>query len=176
MYFQTGQVFLSQNGQRGSLLIFYWLHSGLNKNTLCNGCSLTGWLVLVSESSCSQIKSKTIIDHKLLKDVHEESLQNSRQKQPVPVQPSRRAFEDVRTPRSVLQTNIEDVRTSEQHRPDDRSISIQQGVYFQKSTLFGKSLQAVRTISCSLEYFRVPFERGKDLAKTVRTLGQAVRT
>jgi hypothetical protein len=66
---------------------------------------------------------------------------------------------------------------------DARSISIQQGVCFQKLTLFGKSLQLVqttwqqvRTMSKSLEYSRVPFEREKDLAKTVRTLGQAVRT
>jgi hypothetical protein len=86
------------------------------------------------------IKSKTITDHKLLKDVHKESLQNPRQKQPVRVQPSGRAFEGVRTPRSVLQINIEDIRTSEQHPPDARSISIQQGVGFQKSTLFGKAL------------------------------------
>jgi hypothetical protein len=71
------------------------------------------------------IKSKTITDHKLLEDVHEESLQNPRQKQPVPVQQSERAFEGVRTPRSVSQINIEDVRMSEQHGPDARSISIQ---------------------------------------------------
>jgi hypothetical protein len=64
------------------------------------------------------IKSKTITDHKLLKDVHEESLQNPRQKQQVPVQPFGRVLEDVRTPRSVSQINIEDVQTSEQHRPD----------------------------------------------------------
>jgi hypothetical protein len=76
------------------------------------------------------IKSKTLTDHKLLKDVHEESLQNPRQKQPVPMQPSARAFEGVRTPRSVLQINIEDVRTSEQHHPNARSISIQQRVCF----------------------------------------------
>jgi hypothetical protein len=74
------------------------------------------------------IKSKTITDHKLLEDVHEESLQNPRQKQLDPVQPSGRAFEGVWTPRSVSQINIEDVRTSEQHRLDTRSISIQQGV------------------------------------------------
>jgi hypothetical protein len=55
------------------------------------------------------------------------------------VQPSERAFKGVRTPRSVLQINIEDVRTSEQHRLDARSINIQR-VVFQKSTLFGKSL------------------------------------
>jgi hypothetical protein len=75
----------------------------------------------------TMIKSKTIIDHKLLKDVLEESLQNPRQKQQVPVQPSVRAFEGVRTSCSVSQINVEDVRTSEQHRPDARSISIQQG-------------------------------------------------
>jgi len=118
------------------------------------------------------IKSKTITDHKLLKDVHEESLQNPRQKQPVPVQPSGRAFECVRTPRSVLQINIEDVRTSEQHCPDVQSIRIQQGVCFQKSTLFGKSLQAIRTtwqhvqtMSSSSEYSRVPFERERDFSE-----------
>jgi hypothetical protein len=65
--------------------------------------------------------------------------------QPVPVQLSGRALEGVRTPRSVLQINVEDVRTTEQHHPDARAISIQQGVVFQKSTLFGKSLQSVRT-------------------------------
>jgi hypothetical protein len=115
------------------------------------------------------IKSKTITDHKLLKDVHEESLQNPRQKQLVPVQPSGRAFEDVWTPRSVSQINIEDAWTSKQHRSDARSISIQQSVCFQKLTLFRKSLQAVwttwqhvRTMSSSLEYSRVLFEWGKD--------------
>jgi hypothetical protein len=129
------------------------------------------------------IKSKTIIDHKLLKDVHEESVQNPRQKQSVPVQPSGRAFEGVRTPGSVLQINIEDVWTSEQYRSDARSISIQQGVCFQNSTLFRKFLQAVRTtwqhvrtMSSSSEYSRISFEHGKDLAKIVRTLGQAIWT
>jgi hypothetical protein len=52
------------------------------------------------------IKSKTIIDHKLLKDVHEESLQNPRQKQPIPVQPSERAFEGVWTLLSVQQITM----------------------------------------------------------------------
>jgi hypothetical protein len=114
------------------------------------------------------IKSKTITDHKLLKDVHEESLQNPRQKQLVPVQPSERAFfEGIRTPHNVLQIKIEDVQTLEQHRPDARSINIQQRVCFQKLTLFGKSLQSVRTMSSSSKYSRVLFERRKDLVKTV---------
>jgi hypothetical protein len=61
--------------------------------------------------------------------------------------------------------NNEDIWMSEQHRTDARSVSIQQGVGFQKSTLFGKSLQAVRTMSNSSEYSRVPFERGKDFSE-----------
>jgi hypothetical protein len=75
-------------------------------------------------------------------------------------------------PRRVLQINIEDVRTSEQHHPNARSISIQQGVGFQKSTLFGKSLQTVwttwqhvRTMTSILKYSRVPFKRGKDFSE-----------
>jgi hypothetical protein len=78
----------------------------------------------------------------------------------------------VRTPRSVLQINIEDIRTLEQHRPDDRPINIQQGVEFQKSTLFEKSLQDVRTTGQHVqtmfsisEYSRIPFERGKDFSE-----------
>jgi hypothetical protein len=48
MYFQTGQsvFFLSQNGQRGSLLVFYIDNIMVEKNTLCNGCFLTGLSVL----------------------------------------------------------------------------------------------------------------------------------
>jgi hypothetical protein len=54
---------------------------------------------------------------------------------------------------------------SEEHCPDARSISIQQRVEFQKSKLFGKSLQAVRTMSCISEYSKVPLERGEDFSK-----------
>jgi hypothetical protein len=58
-------------------LATFWI----NKNTLCNGCELTGWSVFISESSCIQtvFKSKHVTDHKLLEDVHEESLQNPSQ-------------------------------------------------------------------------------------------------
>jgi len=68
--------------------------------------------------------------------------------------------------------NDEDIQTSEQHRLDARSISIQQEVGFHKSTLFGKSLQAARTtwqhvrkMSSISEYSRVPFESGKDFSE-----------
>jgi hypothetical protein len=109
-----------------------------------------------------------------------------------PLKASRRPAA-VRTPRSVLQINIEDVWTSKEHRPDARSISIQPGVCFQKSTLFGKFVQFVRTMSSLCKTSgrlgnmsgRYPVIQitpefrlnvGRILVKTVWTLGQAVRT
>jgi len=68
--------------------------------------------------------------------------------------------------------NDEDIWTSEQNRLDASSIMIKHGVGFQKSTLFGKSLQAVRTtwqhvrtMSSISEYSRVSFERRKDFSE-----------
>jgi hypothetical protein len=40
------KYFLSQNDQRGSLLVFYIGNILVDNNTLCNGCDLTGWSVL----------------------------------------------------------------------------------------------------------------------------------
>jgi hypothetical protein len=72
----------------------------------------------------------------------------------------------------VSTDNDENVRTSEQHRPNARSIIVQHGVGFQKSTLFGKSLQAIRTkwqhvqtMSSISEYSRVSLEREKDFSE-----------
>jgi hypothetical protein len=48
--------------------------------------------------------------HKLLEDIREESITKTQTNQPVPVQPSGRAFEGIRTLRSVLQINIEEVQ------------------------------------------------------------------
>jgi len=77
-------------------------------------------------------KSKIVTDHKLLEDVHEESLQN-------PSQNSRFLCNRPDAPQ-CLTDNDDDVQTSEQHCSDVRSIIVQHGVGFQKSTLFGKSL------------------------------------
>jgi len=99
------------------ILATFWI----NKNTLCNGCNLTRWSVFNSESSCIQtiFKSKKVSDHKLLEDVHEESLQNPRQKQSVPVQPSERAFEGVWTPLNVQQITM---KTSERQNNTVRTL------------------------------------------------------
>jgi len=83
--------------------------------------------------------------------------------------------ETVWMPHSVCQINVEDVQTLEQHRPNARSISIQQGVCFQKSTLFGKSLQSIRTTRQHVwKMFSIcrpfgplgnTFDRGKDFSE-----------
>jgi hypothetical protein len=116
------------------------------------------------------------------------------------MQPSGRAFEGVRTPRSVLQINIDDIRTSETHRPDAQSISILQEVFSKKSTLFGKFQYSVWTTRHHVQTMFIICKPSEQLGntserytviqitpefclnaerisvKTVRTLCQAVRT
>jgi hypothetical protein len=146
----------------------------------------------------SYIQTSTV--HKLLEVIHEKSFAKTKTNQPVPVQPSGRDFEGVRTPRSVLQINIEDLRTLEQHRPDARSINILQGVCSQKLTLFIKFQYSVWTTQHHIwtmfiiykpserlgnSYGRYPviqitpdfhsYAEGI-IAQTVQTLGQSIRT
>jgi hypothetical protein len=87
-------------------------------------------------------------------------LAKSKPNQPVPVQPSGLAFEGIGTPLSVQQLYVEDVWTTEQHRPDARSISIQQGVWFQKSTLLGSLYKPFRrrgnTSGCCPAFQNIP--------------------
>jgi hypothetical protein len=81
--------------------------------------------------------------------------------------------------------SIEDVRTSEQHRPNARSSfsNFYTELDFSRH-LFGKFLQdvrtmwqQVRTLSSILEYFRFCLQvRKGDTVKIVWMLGQAVRT
>jgi len=47
------KCFLSQNGQRGSLLVFYVGYILDDKNTLCNGCNFNMMISFYSESSCN---------------------------------------------------------------------------------------------------------------------------
>jgi len=55
MYFQTGQVFLSYNGQKGSLLGCDWLHSVWTKSFVCKRCFLIGILLFISVSEDSTL-------------------------------------------------------------------------------------------------------------------------
>jgi hypothetical protein len=124
-----------------------------------------------SESSCIQTVfiSKYMTDHKLVEDVHEDSLQ-------IPSQINRflcnRPDEPLKASGcpAVSRSYIDIVRTTEQHCSDVRSIIILYWVGFQKSTLLGKSLQVVRTtwqhvrtLSSISEYSSVPFEHRKEL-------------
>jgi hypothetical protein len=53
---------------------------------------------------------ETSTAHKLLEDTHEVSIAKTKTNRPVPVQPSGRAFESVRTPHSVLQITLKTSR------------------------------------------------------------------
>jgi hypothetical protein len=82
-------------------------------------------------------------------------------------------------PSSVLQINIDVIRTLEPHRPDARSISILQEVCSQKSTLIAKFQYSVRTtrhhVRTTQQHLRtiysnsdnsiISFERGKDFSE-----------
>jgi len=105
MYFQTSQVFLSQNGQRGSLLVFYIGY------ILDSQKHFMKWL-WINRMVGYQFKIFMYPDSVQIKacDWSQASrrcpwkfLANSKPNQSVPVQPLGRAFEDVRTPRSVQQ-------------------------------------------------------------------------
>jgi hypothetical protein len=47
------KCFLSQNDQRGSLLVFYVGYILDDKKTLCNGCNLNKMIGFYSKSSCN---------------------------------------------------------------------------------------------------------------------------
>jgi hypothetical protein len=129
------------------------------------------------------IKSKTITDHKLLEDVHEESLQNPRQKQPVPVQPSGRALKASGRPvvshrytlkSSERQSNI--VQTLGQsvfNKESDFRSRHCLGSLCKTSRRRGNTSGRCPVVQ-NIPEFCSNVER--ILAKIVRTLGQAVRT
>jgi hypothetical protein len=127
---------------------------------------------------------ETSTAHKLLEDTHEVSIAKTKTNQSIPLPPSGRAFESVRMPRSVLQINIEDVRTSEQHHLDAWS----KNLFSEVDTIWEvseihldnkathpddvQSLQSVRTtrqyvrtISYNSDNSRILFERGKDFSE-----------
>jgi hypothetical protein len=129
------------------------------------------------------IKSKTITDHKLLKDVHEESLQSPRQKQSVPVQPSGRAFEGDRTPLNVKQI------TMKASSCQSNSVWMLGQSVFNKEldfksrhclgSLYKPSRRHGNTSGRCPIFQNIPEFRSNTeriLANTVRTLGQAVLT
>jgi hypothetical protein len=139
------------------VLVFYVGFILDDKNTLCNGYKLTGWSVLIWESSSIQTVfiSKHVTDHNLLEDVHKDSLQ-------IPSQINRFPCNRPDEPLTASERSAVSSRLR-WRRPDASSIIVPYIIGFQKSTLLGKSLQVVRTLSSISEYSSVPFERRKEL-------------
>jgi hypothetical protein len=71
------KCFLSQNGQRGSLIVFYIGYILDDKNTLCNGCYLNRIIGLIQNLQViwTLFISSHVPCHKFLENVHEDSMQ-----------------------------------------------------------------------------------------------------
>jgi len=117
------KYFLSQNGQMESLLVFYVGYILDDKNALCNGCILIGLLVLfgIFKLYGQMLISSHVPCQKFLKDVHKDSMQNSKLANRflcnLPDGPLK-AFGLPAVSRSFSDA---DVQTSGQHLPDSRS-------------------------------------------------------
>jgi hypothetical protein len=97
------KCFLSHNGQMWSLFLFYVGYILDDKNTLCNSCFLNRIIGLIQNLQVlwAVFISSLVSWLNFLEDVHEDSMLNSKSAKSVPVQPSVRDFEGVRTPLSV---------------------------------------------------------------------------
>jgi hypothetical protein len=180
--FKPVKCFLSQNGQRGSLLVYYVGYILDEKNTLCNGCYLNRIIGLIQNLQViwTVFISSHVPCHKFLEDVHEDSKSASRFLCNRPDRPLKASG----CPAVSRSFSVEDVRISGQHRPDARSsFSNFYSEWDFNRHLFGKFLQDVRmmwklvqTISSIPEYSRFPLRARKGvIAKTFQTLGQAIR-
>jgi hypothetical protein len=85
-----------------SLLVFHIGNILVDKNTLCNGYFLNKFFDSIQSLHVIWTVSHFMpcVGHKFLEDVHEDHA-ISKLEHLVPMQPSGRAFEGVRTPRSV---------------------------------------------------------------------------
>jgi hypothetical protein len=75
--FKPVKCFLSQNGQIGSLLVFYVGNIMDNKNTSCNGFFLNRIIGFIQSLQViwRVFISSHVTSHKFLEDVHEDSIQ-----------------------------------------------------------------------------------------------------
>jgi hypothetical protein len=75
------KYFFSQNGQRGSLLVFYVSYILDDKNTLCNSCYFNRIIDLIQHLQVlwTMFISSHVPCHKFLENVHEDPMQNPSQ-------------------------------------------------------------------------------------------------
>jgi hypothetical protein len=170
-----------------SLLVFYIGYILDDKNTLCNGCYLNRISVLfrIFKFYGQCLFQAFMSCHKFLEDVYEDSMQISKSASRFLCNRLDGPLKASGCPIVSRSFSVEDVWTSVQHCPDARSSfsNFYSELDFSRH-LFGKFLQDVRTmwqlvqtLSSISEYFRFPLQARKGVAaKTVRALGQAVRT
>jgi hypothetical protein len=179
MYFQTGQVFLSLNGQRGSLLVFYVGDILVDKNTLCNGFILN-WFIGFMQSHqviWTTFISSHVTGHKFLEDVHEDSMQFPSQINWFLCNRSDGPLKGSECPTVSRSFNVEDVRTSGQ--PTSSSTRN----WISVDTVWEVSARCPDEVATRLDttqhsiIFWVSFtDVERSDSEDVWTLGQAVRT
>jgi hypothetical protein len=146
-----------------------------------------------SEFSCIWIVfiSKHVTDHKFSEDVHEDSLQISRQKNRLLCNRPDEPLKASGRPAVSRSFRVEDVRTSEQHHPDTRSsfsnfyteldfssrhcLGSSYKTSEQSGNMSGRCL-AFQNISDFRSNMKKSYSEDRPDGLTVRTLGQAVRT
>jgi len=117
------KCFFCQNGQRGSLLVFYVGNILDDKNTLCNSFFLNRFINFIQSLQVIWVVfvSSHVTGHKFLKAVHEDSMDFPSQINRFLCNHPDGPLKASGCPAVSRSFNVEDVRTSEQHRPDARS-------------------------------------------------------
>jgi hypothetical protein len=110
---------LFQNDQRESLLVFYVGNILVDKNTLCNGCILNRFIDFIQSLQViwAVFVSSNVTGHKFLEDVHEDSILFLSQINWLLCNHPDGPLKASGLPAVSRSFNVEDVGTSEQHRP-----------------------------------------------------------
>jgi hypothetical protein len=128
--------------------------------------------------------SKHVTDHKFLEDVHEDSLQIPRQKNQFLCNRPNKPLK-VSGRRQCLADWVEDIQTSEQHRPDARSsfsnfyteLDFKNWHYLEGSASRPDEVATCPNASQHFRIFQCSVRTRKGvIVKTVQTLRQAIRT
>jgi hypothetical protein len=114
---------LSQNGQRGSLLVFNVGNILDDKNTLFKGCILNKLIGFIHSLQViwTVFVSSHVTGHKVLEDVHEDSMHFPSQINRFLCNHPDMHLKASGRPSVSRNFSVEDVQTLEQHRPDARS-------------------------------------------------------
>jgi hypothetical protein len=105
------------------LLVFYVGNILVDKNTLCNSCILNRFIDFIQSLQViwAVVVSSHVTSHKFIEDVHEDSMQFPSQINWFLCNRPDRPLKASERPTVSRSFGVEDIRRSEQYRPDARS-------------------------------------------------------